>query len=79
MSGERLTGCLIAEAVVRPSDIIAFEVIEQPRVEQARGFGREVFFLIHEVFLHGAVETFVESVHLRTSRVGVARQPCVLA
>ena len=62
VSGKRLTGGPVAEAAVESSEMIAPEVIEQSRVEQARGFGREVFFLVHEVFLQRAVETFVESV-----------------
>ena len=60
MLSESLARCLVVESLVRTLSIIAIEVIEQTRVEQARVFGQEVFFLIHAVFLHGAVETFVE-------------------
>jgi len=59
--------------------VVAAEVGQQAGVEGADVVGEEVFVVVGEFLLHGAIEALVSGVHLRASGVGVVVSPVLRA
>ncbi len=57
--------------------VVALRVVEQAVVEGARVVEQQVFVVVDELFLHGAVEAFGVGVDFRASWIGVAVSPAL--